>query len=149
MRSIIVACVLLLATAPLAGAQETKAETEESRTILNLENAWNQAEMTHDGPAFESLLAETFVYTDDDGSFMNRSQWLTHVKRGDDHYQQLSSEELVAQLYGNAAVVTGVYREKIELKGKPMRRRGRFTDTWIKQHGEWKCVPSQSTLVGP
>ncbi len=32
-------------------------------------------------------------------------------------------------------------------KGKPYTRRARFTDTWIKQNGQWKCVASQSTLI--
>ncbi len=49
-------------------------------------------------------------------------------------------------LYGNAAIVTGGYRAKIELKGKSVVRRGRFTDTWIRENGKWKCVASQSTL---
>jgi hypothetical protein len=43
--------------------------------------------------------------------------------------------------------VTGVYREKGTYKGKPYQRRGRFTDTWVKQKGTWQCVASQSTLI--
>jgi hypothetical protein len=115
--------------------------------ILSLENASSQAELTHDAHALDSLLGENFVYTDDDGSYMNRSQWLAHVKRGDDHYQQLGNEDQTAYLYGNAAVVTGAYHARIELKGKSVMRRGRFTDTWIRESGQWKCVASQSTLI--
>jgi ketosteroid isomerase-like protein len=140
-------CIMLMAASLSAFSQGSRTESDESRMILNLENAWNQAEMSHDAHALDSLLADKFVYTDDDGSYMNRSQWLAHVKRGDDHYQQLSSENLTAYLYGDAAVVTGGYREKVELKGKSVVRHGRFTDTWIKQNAEWKCVASQSTLI--
>ena len=149
MRNRIVACILLLAASLLAGAQGARTDGEESRMILSLENAWSQAELTHDAHALDSLLGETFVYTDDNGSYMNRSQWLAHVKRLDDHYQQLGNEDQTVYLYGNAAVVTGAYREKIELKGKSVVRRGRFTDTWIRESGRWKCVASQSTLISP
>ena len=69
------------------------------------------------------------------------------VKRGDDHYQQLGNEGLTVYAYGDAAVVTGGYRENVELKRKNVVRHGRFTDTWIRQNAAWKCVASQSTLV--
>jgi len=51
-------------------------------------------------------------------------------------------------VYGNSAVVTGVYREKGVKNGRPYQRRGRFTDTWVYQSGSWVCVASQSTLIG-
>lgn len=78
---------------------------------------------------------------------MNRTQWLAHVKRGDDHYQQLGNEDVTVYVYGDGAVVTGRYREKVGLKGKNVVRHGLFTDTSIRQNGAWKCVASQSTLV--
>jgi len=68
-------------------------------------------------------------------------------KRGDGHYPQLGNEDVTAYVYGDAAVVTGGYREKVALKGKNVVRHRRFTDTWIRQNAAWKCVASQSTLV--
>jgi hypothetical protein len=145
MRILVGVCTLLLATLHLVTAQ-VKPDDEASR-ILSLENAWSQAEVVHDAKALEPLLADTFAYTDDDGSFMNKQQWLTHVGRGDDHYQQLANEDQNVKLYGDAAVVTGKYREKVDRGGKSVVVHGRFTDTWIKQNGTWKCVASQSTLI--
>lgn len=145
MKILVGVCTLLFATLPLAGAQ-AQADDEASR-ILSLESAWSQAEVAHDGHALEPLLASTFGYTDDDGSFMNKDQWLAHVSRGDDHYQQLANEDQSVKVYGDAAVVTGKYRAKLERAGKNLILHGRFTDTWIKQNGTWKCVASQSTLI--
>ncbi len=48
MRNRIVACILLLAASLLAGAQGARTDGEESRMILSLENAWSQAELTHE-----------------------------------------------------------------------------------------------------
>ena len=50
-----------------------------------------------------------------------------------------------AMLY--LGIVSGIYRETGTAKGKPYTRRARFTDTWIRQSGTWKCVASQSTLI--
>jgi len=52
-----------------------------------------------------------------------------------------------AQVYGKAAVVTGVYRVKGVDQGQPYQRRGRFTDTWIHQNGTWVCIASQYTVM--
>jgi ketosteroid isomerase-like protein len=52
-----------------------------------------------------------------------------------------------AQVYGDAAVVTGVYRVKGVDQGQPYQRRGRFTDTWIHQNGTWVCIASQYTVM--
>ena len=145
MRILVGVCTLLFSTLQFASAQ-AKADDEASR-ILGFENAWAQAEAIHDAKALEPLLAETFAYTDDDGGFMNKDQWLAHVSRGDDHYQQLANEDQSVKVYGDAAVVTGKYRARMEQNSKKVVLRGRFTDTWIKQNGTWKCVASQSTLI--
>ena len=94
------------------GAQDVKIHSEKSRTVLALESAWNRAEMNHDAKALELLVADTFVYTDSGGSFMNRTRWLSHVKLGVDDCQQLSDEDQTAHLYGDTVVVTGAYRER-------------------------------------
>jgi len=33
------------------------------------------------------------------------------------------------------------------VKGQPVVLSGRFTDTWIQEKNQWKCVASQSTLI--
>jgi hypothetical protein len=151
MRSTIVGGVWLAAINPAVAAQNAPNQRmagDEIGRILSLENAWNQAGTKHDLAAMNMLLADTFAHTDVDGSFMNKAQWLAHVKSEVDQYEQLGNSGMTVQLYGNAAVVTGKYHERIRINGKPVLRSGRFTDTWIWRNGEWKGVASQSTLIG-
>ena len=140
-------CVLLVAMGVAAAAQARIVAGDESVRVISLENAWNQAEVTHDSQALSMLLAETFDFTDDDGQFMNKTQWLAHIREGVDHYEQLSSSGMAVHMYGNVAIATGVYREKITEKGKGVVHSGRFTDIWIQRNAEWKCVASQATLM--
>jgi Domain of unknown function (DUF4440) len=107
----------------------------------------NYAEERHDGDALRLLLAETFVYTDYDGTIMDRDQWLRKVQSVAKDYRHLSNVEQNARAYGDAVVVIGVYLEKLKIKGKDADRRVRFTDTWIFQNSHWECVASQSTLT--
>ena len=59
----------------------------------------------------------------------------------------LYDEGMKVYVYGNTGIVSGVYRETGTAKGKPYSRRARFTDSWVKRNGQWKCVASQSTLI--
>jgi len=146
MRSTVSLCVLLFASSLLGIAQQQEEEAERTR-ILALENAWNQAEEHKDTQALDGLLGSGLVYVDYDGSFMDKAQFMASVKAPSLHPEQIVNESMTAHVYRDSAVVTGVYREKGVNKGKPYLRRGRFTDTWVKQNGTWVCVASQSTLI--
>ena len=141
---LITLAALSFTTAPLA--QDKSASADEIQ-IKQLERAWNQAEAKQEVKEVSSLLADTLVYTDYDGSFMNKSEYLKWVVAPQQKADHLYDEGISVQVYGNAAVATGIYRETGTNKGKPYVIRSRFTDTWIKREGVWLCVASQSTLI--
>ncbi len=141
----ICASMLLFATCMLVVARD---DTDSQRTkILALENAWNEAEEHKDTGALGGLLAATLVYIDYDGTLMNKAQFMASVKAPSLYPDQIVNESMTAQVYGDNAVVTGIYREKGIHNGKTYLRRGCFTDTWINENGTWRCVASQSTLI--
>ncbi len=135
---------MLFSSAPFA--QEKSASADEIQ-IKQLERAWNQAEAKQEVKEVSSLLADTLVYTDYDGSFMNKSEYMKWVAAPQQKADHLYDEGLNVQVYGDAAVVTGIYRETGTNKGKHYVIRSRYTDTWIKRGGVWLCVASHSTLI--
>jgi len=139
--------VLLLVLSPGVFAQHGSNTDAEQTRILAFENAWNLAEEHKDVRALDGLLAENLVYIDYDGTIMDKAQFMASVRAPSLHPEQIVNETMIAHIYGDSAVVTGVYREKGVNKGKPYLRRGRFTDTWVNQNGTWVCVASQSTLI--
>jgi hypothetical protein len=141
--NILLSLFLLLGVVPQAAPQP---DAEQTR-ILALENAWNQAEEHKNVKALDTLLDSSLVYVDYDGSMMDKAQFIASVKAPSLHPEQIVNESMTAHVYGDSAVVTGVYREKGVKNGKPYLHRGRFTDTWVYQHGIWVCVASQSTLM--
>jgi ketosteroid isomerase-like protein len=147
MRTMIAARLVMVATSILMVGQEKPRLTDDEGRILALETAWNHAEQNKDVAALDQLLSSTLVYTDYDGSLQNKAEYLAAAKSESLHPEQITNEEVTAHMYGDAAVVTGIYREKGISKGKPYSRRGRFTDTWVKEKGTWLCVASQSTLI--
>ncbi len=147
MKTKVAVAVLLFAAVVRVVAQDKSQADAERTRILALENAWNQAEEHKDAKALDALLASTLVYIDYDGTLMDKPQFMASVKAPALHPEQIVNESMTANVYGDSAVVTGVYREKGVNQGKPYLRHGRFTDTWVRQNGIWVCVASQSTLM--
>jgi len=147
MRVLALAGILCLVFGSSWAAEPEKTTGDETARIRALENAWNEAETHHDVKALSFLLGDPFFYTDDDGSFMDKASWLARIGSGVDEYDSLGNSKMKIQVFSGAAVVVGEYHEKLKLAGNMVSRSGRFTDTWIQQNGQWKCVASQSTLI--
>jgi len=128
-------------------AQEKSTASNDEIQIRQLERAWNQAEAHHDVGAVTAIVADTLTYIDFDGSIMNKAEYLRDVTKTAYQADHLYDEGLKVVVYGNAAVVSGIYRETGTSKGKNYIHRVRFTDTWIKQNGVWRCAASQNTLI--
>jgi len=93
------------------------------------------------------ILANSLVSIDIDGSISSKSEFLASIKAADYQPSQAVTEQSNVQVYGNAAVVVGIFRVKGTEKGKPYVHRERFVDTWIKINGTWQCVASAGTLI--
>ena len=141
---LLLAVLALLFAAPML-AQDSHSEAESK--ILALENAWNQAQIHHDATALSTLLPETFVYTDYDGTVMTKSQFLADLKDPDYVATLVANENEHVFSYDKAAVVTGTYHTKGKYKGKPFEHWGRFTDMWVFQNSMWQCVASHTNLI--
>jgi len=144
-RLLLAAGVLLLSGAAMRPQQQGL--TDDGGRVLALEKAWNHALEEKDPKALDALLASTFVSVDSDGSIATKAEFLASIKAPDYQPSQVVTEQSSVQVYGNAAVVTGVFRVKEMKNGKARVRRERFTDTWIKMNNGWKCVATQSTPI--
>ena|SRR5437868_5025118 len=147
MRGWLTVSLVILVCAVLAIAQDAPKQSAEEGHLLALESAWNHAEQSKDAAALNQLLGESLIYIDYDGTLLNKKQFLETTLHNEVEQEQINNDGMTVHVYGNAGIVTGVYRDKGVQKGKAFLRRGRFTDTWINQNGAWQCVASQSTLI--
>ncbi|MGB7437802.1 MAG: nuclear transport factor 2 family protein [Candidatus Acidiferrum sp.] len=144
-RFVICTVLLVLGVALAAASQDTS--SDEGGRVLALENVWNRALQEKDTRALEMLLANTMVSVDIDGSVQSKSEFLASVKSPDYQPSQVTTERTNVQVYGNAAVVIGIFRVKGTDNGKPFVHRERFVDTWVKTNGAWQCVATTSNLI--
>jgi ketosteroid isomerase-like protein len=137
---------LVFAALSFAAAQNTGDPAAVSN-ILALEHAWDQAQERGDVKALTAIFDNSLVYVDFDGQILTKAGYLERVKSNSTHMQQIISEQMSVQIFGETAIVLGSYREKGVEKGRPYLHRGRFTDTWVLISGHWMCVAAGTTPI--
>jgi ketosteroid isomerase-like protein len=116
--------------------------------VLALDNSWNGALEAKDTKALDMLLANTFISVDIDGSMQSKAEFLASIKAPDYHPPaQAVTEQSSVEVYGDAAVVVGIFRTNGVDKGKKYLKRERFVDTWAKIDGTWRCVAAIAVLI--
>jgi ketosteroid isomerase-like protein len=138
--------LILLVTFSAAQAQSRR--SDEGAHVLALDNSWNRALESKDTRALDMLLADAFVSVDIDGSMQTKREFLASIKSPDYHPPaQAVTEQSSVEVYGDSAVVVGIFRTKGVDKGKKYMNRERYVDTWAKIEGTWKCVASITVLI--
>jgi len=147
MKSILaIAIAIWVSVCPVKG--QTAAQSDEGAHVLALDNSWNRALETKDAKALDLLLAESFISVDIDGSIETKKEFLASLKTpGYEAPSQAVTEQSKVDVYGDSAVVVGIYRSQAVHKGKSVTRRERFVDTWVNLNHTWKCVASVAVLI--
>jgi hypothetical protein len=147
MKMKVVVSLLWFACSLAAAQNPTQSPHGSDSLLIALENVWNQAQLHHDSKALRGLVADSFISTDNDGTFMTKSQFLADNMDLSYAPSLMTNKDERVFLYDNAAVVAGIYHAKGLYKGKPFDHYGRFTDTWIYLNGKWLCVATHTSAL--
>jgi hypothetical protein len=139
--------VLVCASSLLTPAQDGAGSPAEAQ-VLALEKVWSQSAERADTKTLQALLDSTLVYIDEDGIVMEKSQFVESM-RLPSHRVHKADPGTIVHVYGESALVTGVYRAESSEHGKPFLRRVRFVHTWVSRDGTWVCVSSDATPIQP
>jgi len=113
-----------------------------------MEKAWNQAYKSRDGKALGTILHDSVVLVNDDGTLASKSGFLSEINKAKpSENQQADPESITVRVFGNVAIATGVFRQKGVENGKSFVRRNRFIDTWIRSGDSWQCVSASATPI--
>lgn len=136
-------CLLLVSSAL---GQNYPSGSRES-TLVALEKMWNQAQITRDSKAIASMTGEHFINTEWDGEVSDRAAFLRDIDDPQFAATLMNIQNVKVDLYGDTAVVPGIYHTKGTSSGKAFDHVGRFTDTWIYRESKWACVESHTSLL--
>lgn len=135
--------VLALAASITAGwAMSYQARDEEQ--LKQLVHTWDAAFVKGDTITLNQLLADEFEFVGGVG----KSDYLASFKtRATDSIQSAVSTDLKVQVYGDAAVVTGIDTIGGQNQGQPHVSKWLYMDVWIKRSGRWQCVKTYSSAA--
>jgi len=137
---------LLLATVGMPSSQDPAGPDTQPRVLLALEDAWALGLIHRDAAVFRRLLADRFIYTEDDRT-MSRDEVLHEIVAGSDTMTTAHNEDMRVHRFGATAVVTGWLVVGGRGPSGPFDRRYRFTDTWVQRRGRWQIVAAHDYLV--
>jgi ketosteroid isomerase-like protein len=124
----------------------TQQKSDAGSKILVFETKWNDAYKRGDIPAMNSLLADEFIITVEDGRTFSKAGYIAQLGGGTTLVELSEMSDLKVRIHGNAAVVTGAYHEKGTMNGKPYEYHDRFTDVWMDNDGRWQVIASHYSI---
>lgn len=126
-----------------AGKQNTPASE-----VLTLEQKWNDVYKRSDVATMNTLLAEDYIITTEDGSTFSKMGYIAHNGNSTVQVDVSKMSDLMVRMHGNTAVVTGAYYEKGVEDGKDYEYHDRLTDVWLNSRGRWQLIASHYSLAG-
>jgi len=135
----------MVAVASEASAQRVKSDQD---TLIELEQKWDVAFRNRDATFIETLLADDFVVTYEDGTRGDKTKELSLAANFNQQIDSSTQDEFIIKVYGNTAVVWFTLHLLGPVNGNPVAITYRYVDVWVNRDGVWKCVASQSTRVG-
>jgi ketosteroid isomerase-like protein len=134
----------------VAAAQDNATASRDAaavKEIKQLEEARNQAILRGDAAALERMTADDYTFITLKGELRTKADIVKGFSSGSFTYQSRSISDLKIRVYGEAAIVTGRSVQEGTENGKDYSGNYRFTRVYVKQHGAWKTVALQTTLI--
>jgi hypothetical protein len=120
--------------------------------ILSLEKKWLDAEFNLDTSTIAGLLHPRFISVNG-RQISGKQEELAGIYNNISAMQKegilldsLRLEDAQVRLFDSTAIATFIVHTFKKDKGKPVEKRTRFYDVWIKRSGQWKAVSSQGTI---
>ena len=139
--------VLPLIIGAAAAQQKSSAAAGDEAALKAIEEKWDIASVKGDTQALGAIWADPFVSTNVDGVVRTKAEMLARMKAGEVKYLNSKVDNMKVIVSGDTAVVTGRWAGKFVEKGKTINATERFTDTFVRQGGTWRCIASHASTL--
>ena len=140
-------CVLVVALGMAASASQRRVAPSDQEVLVDLERRWNAAFYQKDTAFIETILADDFLATYDDGSRGDKAKELSLAAAFDRQVESAVLDDFTVKEYGDTAIVWFSLRVVGIRQGQRAETNLRYTDVWVVRDGRWLCVSSHSTQV--
>jgi ketosteroid isomerase-like protein len=124
--------------------QPVKSDQE---VLIELEKSWNEAFYRKDTKFIESILADEFISTYEDGSRADKKKELALTVAFDQQVESAVQDDFTVRVLGDTAVVWFTLHLVGIKQGQRAELTLSYTDVWVLRDGHWRCVSAHSTRV--
>ena len=114
--------------------------------ILELQRAFDDAELRGDADRLDALLADDFLSIGEQGYQLGKREWIDRHR--DFRYLSVETTELDARHYGTTAIVRCAQCSRATWRGEEMALAVRLSQVWIQQPEGWRLVAIQFSTLG-
>jgi ketosteroid isomerase-like protein len=147
-RLLLSSLLAVLAAGGISAAQRTPVRSDQE-ILIELERAWNEAFYKQDVKTIESLLADEFIATYEDGSRGDRAKEIALARDFNQQIESAIQDDFIVKVYKDSAVVWFTLRVVGIRQGQRAEIALSYTDVWVMRDGRWQCVSTQSTRLNP
>jgi ketosteroid isomerase-like protein len=144
---VLLSCVLVASAVTRASALQ-RVESDQD-VLIKLERGWNEAFYRKDVAFIQSILADEFIATYDDGSRGDKAKELALAAQFNQQVESAVQDDFTVKVYRDTAVVWFTLHIVGIRQGQRSELNLRYTDVWVIRDGRWQCVSTQSTRITP
>jgi hypothetical protein len=115
--------------------------------ILELQRAFDDAELRGDKERLGALLVDDFLSIGERGFVLDKEQWVG--RHEDFRYLSIETSEVDLRRYDRTAILRCVQRSRATWRGDPMTLATRVSQVWIEQPGGWRLAAIQFSTLAP
>ena len=119
--------------------------SKDEQAVLDADRRWAQALVKQDVPALKALYADDLVYVHSGGNRETKAEFIRRVETGGLKYESLELVDPNVRVYGNVAVVNGMFDVRVMSDGSPINTRVVYIHVYTRQADAWRMVAHQTT----
>ena len=149
-RTLLLVTVVVSAATIQAQNGQHGSETDEA-TLITINRQFIKNFLNNDTVEHTRIIHSDFLFIGKDGSLHDRKEYMAGWAHGYDQkvIPEFVLEEVQVRIFGDLALIVAKTRDKTTKDGQWTTGETRYTDTYIKEKGEWKCVQVQLTRMPP
>jgi ketosteroid isomerase-like protein len=148
-----VGILLLLLWLPAANATSIPHPHPQPRQIVHiiekLEGMWQQAELTANTAAMETMLSEDYLGIYGDGTLATKAETIDSFKKGTTKFSQIHTWDRKIRVFGSTAVVVSKAKVTGEHDGESLSGLYRYTRVYHRHNGVWQIVSFEASASHP
>ncbi|MGZ5222443.1 MAG: nuclear transport factor 2 family protein [Chitinophagaceae bacterium] len=131
------------------GILQAAAQEREMAELKRLNAKFIPNFVTNDTVSHSQIIPMDFVCITSEGQSIDRKQYLENWAHGFDGFKYWDYRNEDIKIFGNTALVHSQNKYIVVRDGKEITGMSMYTDTYIKENGQWKCVQAQLSKVAP